>query len=79
MVDRIADGTRGEQRLRLEAERTRDELQETLAELEHRLQPREFAHAVQASMRRRPGVVVGVGLALAGVVAGIVLVTVRRG
>jgi len=69
----------GEQGLRLEAERTRDELQETLTELEHRLAPRELAQSARRSIRRNPGIAIGIGLAAATVIVGLVVLAVRRG
>lgn len=69
----------GEQRLRLDAERTRDELQDTLEELERRLAPKELWQSAIRRVERRPLAAVGVGLAVLSLAAGVIVLVVRRG
>jgi hypothetical protein len=73
-----APGTNaGEQTLRLDADRTRDELADALAEIRRRLTPRELAKSVTGSVRRHPAQVAAAIAATAGIVTATV-VLVRR-
>jgi ElaB/YqjD/DUF883 family membrane-anchored ribosome-binding protein len=67
----------GEHTLRLDADRTRDELADVLVEIRHRLAPKELARSATDSLRRHPKQVAGVIAATAGIVTGIVLLTRR--
>jgi hypothetical protein len=58
--------------IRLDADRTRDELRQTLDEIEHRLSPAGVAESVKRSAKRDPGKVAAIG---AGVVAAVTGVT----
>jgi Protein of unknown function (DUF3618) len=67
----------GEQTLRLDADRTRDELGAVLEEVRRRLAPKELARSAAGSLRKHPRQLAGGIAAGAAVVTGIVVLTQR--
>ena len=67
----------GEQTLRLDADRTRDDLADALTELRQRLGPKELAKSTLGSLRRYPWQVTGGIAATAATITGIVLLSQR--
>ena len=69
----------GEQAVRLDAERTRDELEKTLDEIEQRLKPQALAQSAQRRFQENPAAVLGVAAGIAAALAGLIVWGVRRG
>jgi hypothetical protein len=67
----------GEQTLRLDADRTRDELGAVLEEVRRRLTPKDLARSAAGSLRKHPLRLAGGIAAGAAVVTGIVVINQR--
>jgi hypothetical protein len=70
--------TAGEEQLHLDADRTREELEATLDEIEHRLKPAAISRAVQRRIRRNPRPFVIVAIATVAALAGLSIWRIRR-
>lgn len=64
--------------IRLDADRTRDELERTLEELERRLDPRPRIEALKSAYRRRPVPVIALGVGVLGAIGGLITLAVMR-
>jgi hypothetical protein len=62
----------GIESLRLDADRTRDEIDEILAELEERLNPRRLVDFAQRQWSERPAVVIAIGVAAVAAIGGLI-------
>jgi hypothetical protein len=65
--------------LRLEVDRTREQLETTLEEIESRLDPRRAVAFAQRQWTERPLVVIAAGVGLIGAIAMVVVRSVTRG
>ncbi len=73
MTDAITPpGDAGENALHLDADRTRDDLEETLDEIEHRLTPAELWKSTRILYAERPLAVLGIAVGTIAAVGGLV-------
>jgi hypothetical protein len=63
----------------LDADLTREELEQTVAEIQRRLRPSYLRQTFVASFRRRPAPFIAGGVSLVAGVAALVMLAVRRG
>jgi hypothetical protein len=80
MTDRTREpsGSAGVNAVRLDADRTRDELERTLNQIESRLAPKELWRSVTLTFKERPLRVVAVGAGFVLAVGGLITRAVRR-
>jgi hypothetical protein len=80
MTDRTPEpaGAAGIDTVRLDADRTREELERTLNQIESRLAPKELWKSVTLTFKERPLRVVAVSAGFALVIGGIITRAVRR-
>jgi hypothetical protein len=64
---------------RLQVDRTREELENTLEEIEERLNPRRAVEFAQRQWTERPAAVIACGVAVVGAIAMLVVKGVSRG
>ena len=82
MSDDAPDSAPGPEARRLDADRAREELGDTLDEIEKRLTPPELLRSARDAWRRSPGrvaAVVGAPLAIIGLVVAVRVARHRRG
>lgn len=80
MTDKTAGppDTAGINAVRLDADRTRDELAGTLDEIESRLKPRELWNSITLTFQKRPVPFVGATVGAIGAIAGLIALSSRR-
>ncbi|WP_213815006.1 DUF3618 domain-containing protein [Glaciihabitans sp. dw_435] len=65
--------------IRLDADRTRDELRDTLDQIEGKLTPQYAVESLKREFRERPFVVIAAAIGVVGAIVGVIVLAVRSG